>query len=162
MLCQHCKKRMATEHYVETFFGKTQSFHYCSECYQTLFGQLKSQASNDVWSDLFAEVTRPEKQCPVCGTTFADYKNTGLLGCASCYDVFKSELLPSIKRIQGKDRHVGKVGKDYSEHELMRELQSLQERLEKALKNKCYGEAGKLNERMNKITKILYGDKSDG
>ena len=40
---------------------------------------------------------------------FSYFKNTGYLGCPSCYSHFKKLVLPAIKRVQGSDRHTGRV-----------------------------------------------------
>ena len=160
MLCQHCKKRQSTIHYTVYLANKLENFNYCPECYHSLFGSLKY--GENEFGGLLLDREDVNRSCPVCKTTLSDYKSTGLLGCPSCYDFFRSELIKSIKRIQGKDSHVGKVGKDYVDHELMRELQELQAKLETALRNRRYSEAGMLNKRMTEITKILYGDKNDG
>ena len=51
------------------------------------------------------------QQCDNCGYTFEDIAKTGKLGCGNCYDVFEERLDPIIRRIQGANRHVGRVGK---------------------------------------------------
>jgi protein arginine kinase activator len=90
--------------------------------------------------------------------SFKEFQKTGLLGCASCYDVFKKELMPYIERIQGKTVHVGLKGGDYyTEHELRRRLKDMQDELEGALKRGDYIYAGKLNARMQAIKKQLTG-----
>lgn len=157
MLCQHCKKRQSTVDYVEIINGDKFESHLCAECYADLYGELNSKSNNDIWAGLFGSSSPYAKSCPVCGTTYGDYERTGLLGCTSCYDVFKEELIPSIKRIQGKDKHVGKVGNNNDELGLHRKLKDLQEELETALREKRFADAGKLNRRIDAIKKILNG-----
>ena len=36
--------------------------------------------------------------CPACRTTFAEFKQHGLLGCAQCYVCFEKELGPLLER----------------------------------------------------------------
>ena len=156
MLCQHCKKNVATENYVEIINGEKFESHLCARCSAELYGELHSKMSENVCAWLFGSAA-PKKVCPVCGTTYADYERSGLLGCASCYDVFKEELMPAIKAIQGKTEHVGKVETNNDDLGLHRRLKSLQEQLEAALREKRYVDAGKLNKRIYEINKILYG-----
>lgn len=158
MLCQHCKKNRAT---VDLSDGEFES-HLCGACYAALFGDLHSKANADLWAGLFGTSAPRLKVCPVCGLSYVDYERTGLLGCASCYDVFKEELIPSIRRIQGKVNHVGKVETNNDELGLHRRLKSLQSRLEEALREKRFEEAGRLNKQISEITKKLYGGDSDG
>lgn len=157
MLCQHCKKNPATVNYVEIINGEKFESHLCAACYADMYGELNSKSNGDIWAGLFGSSAPQEKICPVCGTSYSDYERTGLLGCASCYDVFKEELIPSIRRIQGKEVHVGKVGKNNDEHGLHRRLKTLQEQLETALRERRFDDAGKLNRQINEITKTLYG-----
>lgn len=158
MLCQHCKKNTATVNYVEIINGDKFESHLCEACYAGLYGELGSKSNNDIWAELFAtENLIAQKVCPVCGTKFSDYERTGLLGCASCYDMFKEELLPSIQRLQGKVRHVGKAAENNDEFGLHRRLKSLQEQLEKALKERRYSDANRLNRQINEINKTIYG-----
>jgi protein arginine kinase activator len=155
MLCQHCKCKPATVNYVEIINGDKFESHLCAECYADLYGELNSKANNDIWAGLFGCPTTKAKSCPVCGTTYADYERTGLLGCTSCYDVFKEELLPSILKIQGKVTHVGKVESNNDELGLHRKLKEYQEKLECALRDKNFAEAGRLNKKIDGIKKML-------
>ena len=162
MLCQHCKKNTANINYVEKVNGNKFECHLCSACYAELYGELNDKVNNDIWAGLFGSSVAETKICPVCGTTYDDYERTGLLGCTSCYDVFKEELIPSIMRIQGKIEHVGKVGNNLDALGLHRRLNSLQEQLEKALREKRFSVADALNRQINSIKKILKGNKYDG
>lgn len=157
MLCQHCKRNLATINSYEDINGVKSESHFCAECYAELFGGLNSKANNDLWAGLFGEPVRGIKVCPVCGTTYADYERTGLLGCAGCYDVFKEELIPSIRRIQGKTDHVGKRENNSDQYGLYRQLSALQEELEAALRDRQYERAGRLNKQIDGIKKKLKG-----
>lgn len=157
ILCQHCKKNPATVNSVVEINGDKFESHLCKSCHASLYGGLYNKSSSDMWEGLFGSPHVEKKVCPVCGTTLDDYERTGLVGCASCYDVFKDELLVSIERIQGKVRHVGKVGTNKDEFGLHRKLKTLQEELELALKEKRYSDAGRLNKRIKEISKTLFG-----
>lgn len=161
MLCQHCKKNTATVNYVEIINGDRFESHLCEMCYAVLCGELNSKSNNDAWADLFGVNTTAQKVCSVCGTKFSDYERTGLLGCASCYDMFKEELMPVIQRIQGKVDHVGKATSNHDDFGLHRRLKTLQEQLEQAIKERRYAEANRLNKQIKEITKTLYGGGSN-
>lgn len=101
MLCQRCKKNQATVSCVEEINGKKIGYNLCRECYTEMFGSFSSAVNNDILAGLFGQpAKRHARICPVCGTVYSDFERTGLLGCASCYDVFKEELMPYIERIQ--------------------------------------------------------------
>lgn len=156
LLCQRCKKNVATKISVEIINGEKFESYLCDRCSLELSGELHSGLDDNVCAWLFGS-SAPKKVCPVCGTTYADYEKTGLLGCPSCYDVFKEELLPAIDAIQGKVVHVGKVGTNRDEMGLHRRLKTLQEQLELAMKERRYADAGRLNLRIREINKKLFG-----
>jgi protein arginine kinase activator len=163
MICQHCKKNQATINFVEKIGGESFELHLCKPCYEYKYGEFEQQTANAIINGLFGVPVKNEKCCKVCGMKFSDYERTGLLGCASCYDVFKEELLPSIARIQGKVKHVGKEGGDYSsEHDLRIKLKAMQDKLEQALRYGDYAEAGRLNAQMQVIKKKLNGGNANG
>ncbi len=41
-----------------------------------------------------------DSKCMNCGTTYAEFKNSGLLGCDECYNQFIKILTIFIKRVQ--------------------------------------------------------------
>ena len=43
--------------------------------------------------------------CPVCKTSLRDFKQTGVLGCPNCYDMFREDISKTIKRIAPFDSH---------------------------------------------------------
>ncbi|MDE6585794.1 MAG: hypothetical protein K2K80_03840 [Clostridia bacterium] len=157
MLCQRCKKNVATKLSVEIIDGERFESFICDRCSLELGGEFINADFNDNACAWLFGSSAPRKACPVCGTTYADYEKTGLLGCPSCYDVFKEELLPAIDAIHGKVVHIGKVGTNKDEMGLHRRLKSLQEQLELAMKEKRFVDAGMLNRRIREISKILYG-----
>ena len=160
--CQECGKREATVNFIENTAGGPVALHLCEQCYRYKYGEFEAAAANAFLSGLFdtqsAETRRRGKVCKGCGMRFEDYKNTGLLGCPSCYDVFKEDLMPVIEGIQGKTRHVGKGGGDHSsEHDLRLRLKNLQEQLEDALARGDYTAASKLNRQMTPIKNAIKG-----
>lgn len=159
IMCQHCKKRPATVNFVDTVGGETVALHLCEQCYRYKYGEFESVTANAILSGLFGtSAPARSKVCKVCGMKFEDYERTGLLGCPSCYDVFKEELMPSIESIQGKTYHVGRAGGDHSsEHDLRLRLKSLQEQLEAALARGDYMAASRFNKRMTDIKKAING-----
>ena len=52
---------------------------------------------------------RPARGCPTCGTTMAKVRETGLVGCPTCYAHLEAELGPVIERAQaGASVHAGR------------------------------------------------------
>ena len=109
----------------ENINGKTRELNLCEECskklgitemdfnmpidFSSFFGEFMEDFATPEFMPLFNEVKA--LKCKNCGYTFDDIVNTGKLGCEECYDVFEDKLDPIIKKIQGANRHVGRIGK---------------------------------------------------
>lgn len=50
----------------------------------------------------------PVQTCPSCGTTYEDFRKTGLIGCAGCYDAFADHMEQIFARVQASGRHTGR------------------------------------------------------
>ncbi len=158
MLCQNCKKREATVTSSEIINGKYCCYHLCEKCADEMFGSFEASFTHGVQTGLFDEPEYEEKICPSCGLRFSDYQRGGLLGCPSCYDVFHTELMPYIAKIQGKTEHIGKSGGvNTAEHDERLKLSRLQKAMEQALSRGDYAEAGRINRQMNVIKKRSGG-----
>ncbi len=162
MLCQRCKKNQATIEFKEVVNGNLYEYHLCPACYQEMFGSL--QATNAaILMDLMApKVRRTEKRCPVCGTTYSEYQRTSLLGCPSCYDAFREELMPAIERIQGHREHVGKTNANEDKSGYHRRLHKLQDELEEAIRNKEFMKANDIYEQIEAINAEMNPDSKTG
>ena len=104
------------------------------------------------------ESQNPQKVCPNCGTSLADFHRTMLLGCAECYKTFRAEVLAAVKKVQVDIRHTGKVpsaevGKKY---DLVIEQDQLYEGLSQALREGRYADADKIQLRLKEIARILH------
>ena len=88
-----------------------------------------------------------EMKCPACGFTYQDFKKVGRLGCGDCYEAFKKQLDPLLKRIHGANRHIGKVplmvGKNIRENA---SVQDMKTQLEKAIAAEEFEEAARLRD----------------
>ena len=47
-------------------------------------------------------------RCPQCGSSYHDIADSGKVGCASCYDTFYDDLLPTVRNVHGNTEHCGK------------------------------------------------------
>ncbi len=157
--CQDCGKNPATVNFIDTVNGETVAVHLCEKCYAKKYGEFENTVMNALFNGLFDNPRRKgQKVCSLCGMSFEDYEKTGLMGCPSCYDVFKDEILPYIARIQGKTKHVGKEGGDHSsEHDLRIRLKALQDQLEAALTRGDFHAADRLNRQMTAIKRRIMG-----
>ena len=111
MLCEKCGKNHATTHIKSVVNGIVREYNLCSECAaksgygsNSLTGMLASMLG-----DMALPTVKAQKTCPVCGATFSDIAKTGKMGCSECYNAFRDEILPYIKRVHGATNHAGKI-----------------------------------------------------
>lgn len=118
MKCERCE-REATVHELRVVSGSKIEKHLCESCAREegiqvqgpgsvgeLVGQLMMAASGP---SIGAKATRGAA-CPACLTSFAEFRQSGLLGCPRCYSTFESQLIPLLERAhEGGVRHVGKT-----------------------------------------------------
>ena len=45
--------------------------------------------------------------CPVCGATLQDFRESGRVGCATCYRTFDAPLRELLRRLHGSAHHTG-------------------------------------------------------
>ncbi len=145
MLCSHCKKNEG-EYPVSGAEGE--ELLLCGECYAR-FGAAAEYAA---FSGLEEGAC-----CPVCGRSYADYKRTGLVGCAACYETFREELMPVIRRMHGKTVHMGghPLGNGRL-YELLDERNRLRAELEGALRRKDMAAADRLNRDIAELSRLIY------
>lgn len=123
MKCEQCDSE-ATVHELRVVNGRRVERHLCEQCARNegialqvgmtvpeLIEKMVEQAAQPA-----AESARPKVEsarsgaCAICGTTYHEFRQSGLLGCPECYRVFEGQLGPLIERAhEGGTHHVGKV-----------------------------------------------------
>lgn len=181
MLCENCGKREANVRYSENINGVKKEMHLCEECsrklgitdrmdfrmpvldFSNFFGSFLEDFSTPDFMPLLNEVK--QIKCDSCGSTFEDIINTGRYGCANCYDVFEDRMDPILKKLQGSNRHNGRLGKisdnnvkfekkdeQKPENKINNKLEKLQEELKQAIKEERYEDAAKIRDEIKKMS----------
>lgn len=116
MKCQKCKVNDATTKIKRVVNGAYEEYTLCADCAHEMgFDNVFDTSMPDMFGGLIKSIfgtALPARsqatRCEVCGSTYGDITNTGKVGCANCYRVFLSDILPSVKRIHGNTTHCGK------------------------------------------------------
>ena len=159
MQCDICNKKEATVHLTEIVNDKVTKLHLCEECAKEKGSEMEEHFG---LSDLLAGLAdlgtniQPDLletvKCPSCAFTYRDFKKAGRLGCGDCYEAFKKQLEPLLKRIHGATRHVGKipvmVGKAVKDTITLQELRM---KMEKAIQTEDFEEAAKLRDKIRDL-----------
>jgi len=119
MKCDKCKSNEATYFMEQNINGHITKIALCPECAK-IYGDtpFKHFAGFDLLEGLFGvpghthSATKEIKRCTLCGSSFNDIINTGKVGCAKCYEVFEKELRPTILRLHGDVKHIGRTPKN--------------------------------------------------
>jgi protein arginine kinase activator len=160
MLCQKCKKNQATVHLTDIVKEEKHERHLCDECAQAENVTIKSHTPiNELLASFVMNQAGAQEladlKCELCGTTFVEFRNNGLLGCPNDYDVFEEALLPLLERAHGEGatHHVGKApsGRTEESDTRQRDLQLLRRQLNEAVESEDYEAAAEIRDKIKTL-----------
>ena len=97
-----------------------------------------------------------ETTCPNCGMSYNDFLETGKIGCSVCYDTFRSQLEPVLRRIHGSSTHTGKIPhRSGGNLELKHEMMQLKENLKAAVEHEEYEKAAVYRDKIHALEQTL-------
>lgn len=168
MYCEECKQRQATVHFTQVYNGKMVETHLCQQCYAqkggVIFDVAKQLSLPNLLGSLIVSNYNLQDMkslsqntiCPNCGITISDISNTGRLGCSKCYTAFEKELEPTLRRVHGDSRHVGKVPARGGEKVMVRKkIEGLKYKLQKAIAAEEYEKAAEIRDEIKETEKKL-------
>lgn len=149
--CSYCGEP-ATVYLTRIVDGQTIKFDLCDSCAQAkgIGGDFASVSLTGLhW--IRKEADNPQLECSECGLTSAKFRSSGRLGCANCYNVFRSLINPVLQEIQMGTRHKGKIPKTaLARQNSVAELQHLEAALQVAIRDEDYEEAAKYRDRIKR------------
>ncbi|MGB0415672.1 MAG: UvrB/UvrC motif-containing protein [Coraliomargarita sp.] len=154
--CSLCEKE-ATVHLTQIINNKMHKVDLCEACAQQ---KGVTDPEGFALADLlqtttFAPQQGPEADqvvCPDCGYETADFRRTGRLGCARCYAVFESQVIPVLEDMHSGTSHVGKVPQVALERQGSKLiLRKLKDALAQAIAEEAYEEAAKLRDQIHSL-----------
>ncbi|MCH4166808.1 MAG: UvrB/UvrC motif-containing protein [Megasphaera sp.] len=160
MLCDICKKREAVVHITQIKDGRRTEIHLCAAC-----ARKQNQISgyddfNIVDNDFFRKMAYPdfqgqseeEPRCNSCGMTYSEFNRTGKFGCPDCYEAFKEEITPLMRRIHGHSKHAGKVpNRGSGVFRTVTQIKRLRQHLQKLVREEQYEEAAKVRDEIRAL-----------
>ena len=159
MLCDICKKNVATVHLTQMIEGKTKKVDLCETCSKdkgvddpTGFSLADLLLGLGAGQEMEQGGASKDLKCPSCGFSQADFKKSGRLGCAECYNTFAEGLEGLLRTMHKGTKHVGKVPQSLKQsQDLSDKLKGLQKRLEKAIAEEDFETAVHLRDEINEI-----------
>ncbi|MBQ2700954.1 MAG: UvrB/UvrC motif-containing protein [Clostridia bacterium] len=157
MMCEECGQNPATVILALNVNGESTQKHLCASCMEKLKtsfskGDLQSFLTS-ILSDI-AATDMPEKElnCSRCGLSYREFKKTGRLGCAQCYQDFRDELKPMLLKIHGRSQHAGRMPRiSQKEQEQQQMLCDLRKRMEEAVSQENFEEAALLRDQIKQL-----------
>lgn len=152
--CSHCNSP-ATVHLTQIVNNKIIKVDLCEAC-----AQAKGVTDPEGFSlaDLLSKTNLvPEKgdvhlECPVCGLTTADFRRTGRVGCATCYETFAPLVRPVLEDMHAGTEHKGKIPEvALTRQHSQAELNGLENALQRAIAEEAYEEAAKFRDQIQSI-----------
>lgn len=157
MLCDVCQKNQATVFLTQIVDGQMKKVNLCESCSKE---KGVTDPTGFALADLLLGLGAAQEiekgsqvqRCPVCGFTQTDFKKTGRLGCAACYETFEEGLEGVLKQMHKGTRHAGKIpARLYRHLELDSRMKGLQEDLRKAVEEENYESAAELRDQIRQL-----------
>jgi len=160
MVCDNCKEREAVINLTQVEHDAKVTLHLCETCAQQqgvdtggavlsspLGGFLKAMGKGGSPTGGQAEAG---DRCPACGATLQDFRESGRLGCASCYEAFEGHLRDLLRRLHGSSQHAGEryVPPGGRPPDRRAELLDLRDRLRRAVEGENFELAAELRDRI--------------
>jgi protein arginine kinase activator len=148
----------ATVHLTQIIKNQIQKVDLCEDCAKTS-GVTDPEGFSlaDLLAKSFAGPAEEPAEgaaliCEQCGCSTRDFKKTGRLGCAACYDAMKPILLPLLAGLHKGGLHKGKApARQWRRLELSREIAALERQLLDAVKDENFDTAARCRDQLGAL-----------
>lgn len=181
MICQECNERPATLHFTKINNGEKTVFHLCEKCAQEKGETFMMNAGSGFSiSNLLAGLLNMDYnfqpaqkaplyqerilQCDECSMTYQQFTEVGKFGCAHCYDAFKDQIQPLLKRLHsGNGTHNGKIPKRIggSIH-LRKNIEELKHNIQDLISREEFEKAAEIRDQIRHLERQLSDRGSEG
>ena len=154
MLCEECGNNPAEVVMTTVVGSQAITRHLCRSCLSKYQAENLQTVLAAVLSSLVNKTASvPDIACPRCGETYAEFQKTGMLGCADCYQAFRKELTPLLRRAQGPSQHAGRRPPVSEEDQArLSRMEELRKRMETAVAEENFEEAARLRDEIKAMT----------
>lgn len=159
MRCDNCKERDAVINLTQVEHDTKVTLHLCEQCAQEKGIETGTTALKSTLGTFLSAMGKGTNlpvpadtvRCPSCGATLSDFRESGRLGCAHCYQAFAEQLRDLLRRLHGSSQHVGEryvaPGAD-GESSAASELLDLRDQLRRAVENENFERAAELRDQI--------------
>lgn len=164
MSCEQCHEREAVIHLTQIVNEQVTTLHLCERCAadkgvespgsqpKTPLGTFLAAMGQELPSQVPAP--RTGDNCPRCGGSLQDFRESGRLGCPDCYRSFEVPLRDLLRRLHGSTQHVGERYADTDKEQALPAAQArpqaaeLREQLRLAVETENFELAAELRDRL--------------
>lgn len=180
MICQQCNERPATLHFTQVINGEKTVLHLCEYCGKEkgesfMFNMGSAFSINNLLAGLLNMDTgfhstkqqpvykNEVLQCPECSMTYNQFVKIGRFGCANCYETFRDELMPLLKRLHiGNWTHSGKIpNRIGGDLHIRKSIDELKQKLTAHISREEFEQAAQVRDEIRALEKQL-AQRSDG
>jgi len=163
MQCDNCGSSKAVVHLTQIVNNEMSTFHLCERCAAEKGLDTPPEMPSVPLTDFLAQMgekepaeTEPDTQCSFCGMTFAQFRETGRLGCPHCYSTLEDHLRGLLRRIHGGTQHMGKVylPPDPTASEMEKRLEGLRRKLQRAVDTEDFERAAEIRDEIRSLEPI--------
>lgn len=158
MLCDNCRERDAVVHLTQIVDNAVTQLHLCEKCAAAKGVETTVAVPKHPLGDFLSQVQQQAAtsgrgdaaRCHFCSSTMKDFRATGRLGCAHCYQAFETSLRDLLRRVHNSGRHVGRRYETPAPpmSEKLSLLGELRQRLRRAIENEEFELAADLRDRI--------------
>jgi protein arginine kinase activator len=164
MSCEQCHEREAVIHLTQIVNEQVTTLHLCERCAadkgvespgsqpKTPLGTFLAAMGQELPNQVPAP--RTGDNCPRCGGSLQDFRESGRLGCPDCYRSFEVPLRDLLRRLHGSTQHVGERYADAEKESALPAMQArpqaaeLREQLRLAVETENFELAAELRDRL--------------
>lgn len=181
MICQECNQRPAALHFTKIINGEKTEVNLCEKCAQEkgemfMFTGGSGFTFNNLLAGLLNIDPSVQKQnqnafhqeeilqCNGCSMTFPQFIKVGRLGCAHCYETFKEQLPPVLRRLHsGNWSHSGKIPKRIGGGiHLRKQVENLKNELKNLIQQEEFEKAAQIRDEIRTLEKDIPGSNKGG
>ena len=160
MRCDYCGKDDAVIQLTKVKDNEMQVLHLCESCAAEEGVESTGSAGPGPLADFLAQIGKSVGEeanslgeCPSCGMTPAQLKQTGRLGCAECYTHFEPHLRGLLRRLHGGTQHAGKqvIARSVDEQDRRSQVDSLRRGLLRAVDAEDFERAAQLRDEIRQL-----------
>ncbi|NLI22543.1 MAG: hypothetical protein GX418_13485 [Clostridiales bacterium] len=156
MLCEECRKNIATVVITVLTGNESTTRHLCQECVEKMETSFAKGDMPTFLSSLLSILSKEPREavvrCDACGLSYEEFQSTGKLGCAHCYSAFCDQLKPLLLRVHGRSQHAGRMPANHREERALAEcLQALKTRMEQAVLLENFEEAASIRDEIRAL-----------